>query len=52
LNLFGLRVRSRNKYARFSPEFFVSEEKADKLEKLVAEQNSEVKETKNEQQYR
>ncbi len=30
----------------------VSEGKADKLEKLVAEQNSEVKETKNEQQYR
>jgi cell division initiation protein len=30
----------------------VSEEKADKLKKLVAEQNSEIKETENEQQHR
>ena len=30
----------------------VSEEKADKLERLDAEQNSEIKETENEQKYR
>ncbi len=33
-NLFGLRVRSKNRYAKFSPEFFVAEDKLE-LETLL-----------------